>query len=43
MMITQGIKAGVPFAWFTADETYRQAEWLEDQDMSVRIATMAIR
>jgi SRSO17 transposase len=43
-MISRVIAAGVPFAWFTADETYGQAKylqaWLEDQDVSY---VMAIR
>ena len=43
-MIGQAIAAGVPFAWFTADETYGQAKflqaWLERQDVSY---VMAIR
>jgi SRSO17 transposase len=37
-MISRAIAAGVPFAWFTADEVYGQAKylhaWLEDQDVS---------
>jgi SRSO17 transposase len=28
-MISQAIAAGVPFAWFTADETYGQAKCLQ--------------
>ena len=36
-MIARAVAAGVPFAWFTADETYGQAKWLqawlEDQDI----------
>ena len=28
-MISRAIAAGVPFAWFTADETYGQAKWLQ--------------
>ena len=36
-MISRAIAAGVPFAWFTADETYGQAKWLQawlgDQDI----------
>ena len=28
-MIARAIAAGVPFAWFTADETYGQAKWLQ--------------
>ena len=43
-MIARAIAAGVPFAWFTADEVYGQAKWLqawlEDQDVSY---VMAIR
>jgi SRSO17 transposase len=43
-MISRAIAAGVPFAWFTADEVYGQAKWLqawlEDQDVSY---VMAIR
>jgi len=43
-MIARAIAAGVPFGWFTADETYGQAKWLqawlEDQDLSY---VMAIR
>ena len=36
-MIARAVAAGVPFAWFTADETYGQAKWLqawlEEQDI----------
>ena len=36
-MIARTVTAGVPFAWFTADEAYGQAKWLqawlEDQDI----------
>jgi SRSO17 transposase len=36
-MIARAVAAGVPFAWFTADEAYGQAKWLqawlEDQDI----------
>src|ERR1700756_594593 len=36
-MIARAVAAGVPFAWFTADEAYGQAkwlqDWLEDQDI----------
>ena len=43
-MISRAIAAGVPFAWFTADETYGQAKylqaWLEGRDVSY---VMAIR
>ncbi len=43
-MIARAIAAGVPFAWFTADETYGQAKylqaWLEGRDVSY---VMAIR
>jgi SRSO17 transposase len=34
-MLARAVEAGVPFAWFTADEVYGQApylrEWLEDR------------
>jgi SRSO17 transposase len=44
VMISRAITAGVPFAWFTADETYGQAKylqaWLEGQDVSY---VMAVR
>src|SRR5580693_114020 len=43
-MIARAVAAGVPFAWFTADEAYGQARWLqawlEDQDI---FYVMAIR
>jgi SRSO17 transposase len=43
-MIARAVAAGVPFAWFTADETYGQAKWLqawlEDRDI---FYVMAIR
>ena len=43
-MISRAIEAGVPFAWFTADEAYGQAKWLqawlEERDVSY---VMAIR
>jgi SRSO17 transposase len=43
-MIARAIAAGVPFAWFTADEVYGQAKylqaWLQDRDVSY---VMAIR
>jgi SRSO17 transposase len=43
-MIARAVAAGVPFAWFTADEAYGQAKWLrawlEDQDICY---VMAIR
>jgi SRSO17 transposase len=43
-MISRAIEAGVPFAWFTADEAYGQAKWLqawlEEQDVSY---VMAVR
>jgi SRSO17 transposase len=43
-MISRAIAAGVPFAWFTADEAYGRARWLqawlEEQDVSY---VMAIR
>jgi SRSO17 transposase len=28
-MIARAAQAGVPFAWFTADEAYGQANWLK--------------
>ena len=41
-MLSRAIAAGVPFAWFTADEVYGQAKylhaWLEDQDVSYVLA-----
>ena len=44
VMISRAIEASVPFSWFTADEVYGQAKylqaWLEDQDV---FYVMAIR
>jgi SRSO17 transposase len=44
VMLARAIEAGVPFAWFTADEVYGQAKylrrWLEDRDVAY---VMAIR
>jgi len=41
-MIARAIAAGVPFAWFTADEAYGQARylraWLEERDVSYVVA-----
>jgi SRSO17 transposase len=41
-MLARAIGAGVPFAWFTADEVYGQAKylhaWLEDRDVSYVLA-----
>jgi SRSO17 transposase len=41
-MISRAIEAGVPFAWFTADEAYGQAKylhaWLEDRDVPYVLA-----
>ena len=41
-MIARAIEAGVPFAWFTADEAYGQAKylhaWLEDRDLHYVLA-----
>jgi SRSO17 transposase len=41
-MLSRAIAAGVPFAWFTADEAYGQAKylhaWLEDWDVSYVLA-----
>jgi hypothetical protein len=37
-MLARAIEAGVPFAWFTADEVYRQAKylrrWLEERGVA---------
>jgi SRSO17 transposase len=42
-MIARALAAGVPFAWFTADEIYGQARylraWLEEQGVSYVMAT----
>jgi SRSO17 transposase len=42
-MIERAVSAGVPFAWFTADEAYGQnpglRTWLEEQDISYVMAT----
>ena len=41
-MLQRAIEAGVPFAWFTADEVYGQAKylhaWLEEHDVSYVLA-----
>jgi SRSO17 transposase len=41
-MLSRALAAGVPFAWFTADEVYGQAKylhaWLEDRDVSYVLA-----
>jgi SRSO17 transposase len=43
MMIERAVAAGVPFAWFTADEAYGQnpglRAWLEEQDIAYVMAT----
>jgi SRSO17 transposase len=43
MMLERAIAAGVPFAWFTADELYGQnpglRTWLEGQDIAYVMAT----
>jgi SRSO17 transposase len=43
MMLQRAIAAGVPFAWFTADEAYGQnpglRSWLEEQDVAYVMAT----
>jgi SRSO17 transposase len=43
MMIERAVAAGVPFAWFTADEAYGQnpglRAWLEQQDIAYVMAT----
>jgi SRSO17 transposase len=42
-MLERAVAAGVPFAWFTADEAYGQnpglRDWLEDQDIAYVMAT----
>ena len=42
-MIERAVAAGVPFAWFTADEAYGQnpglRAWLEEQDIAYVMAT----
>lgn len=42
-MLERALGAGVPFAWFTADEAYGQAgylrEWLESRDVAYVLAT----
>jgi SRSO17 transposase len=42
-MIARAIEAGVPFAWFTADEAYGQVKylrtWLEERDVFHVVAT----
>ena len=42
-MIERAVEAGVPFAWFTADEAYGQNPglrgWLEDHDIAYVMAT----
>jgi SRSO17 transposase len=43
MMVERAVEAGVPFAWFTADEAYGQnpglRAWLEEQDIAYVMAT----
>jgi SRSO17 transposase len=43
MMLARALDAGVPFAWFTADEAYGQnpglRQWLEEADVSYVLAT----
>ena len=43
MMVERAVAAGVPFAWFTADEAYGQnpglRAWLEGQDIAYVMAT----
>jgi SRSO17 transposase len=43
VMLERAVAAGVPFAWFTADEAYGQnpglRDWLEDQDIAYVMAT----
>jgi SRSO17 transposase len=42
-MLQRAVEAGVPFAWFTADEAYGQnpglRTWLEEQDIAYVMAT----
>jgi SRSO17 transposase len=42
-MVSRAIEAGVPFAWFTADEAYGQVKylrvWLEERDVHHVVAT----
>jgi SRSO17 transposase len=42
-MLERAVAAGVPFAWFTADEAYGQnpglREWLEESDIAYVMAT----
>ncbi|WP_213457483.1 IS701 family transposase, partial [Rhizomonospora bruguierae] len=42
-MLQRAVEAGVPFAWFTADEAYGQnpglRTWLEDEDIAYVMAT----
>ncbi|QOC92068.1 IS701 family transposase [Micromonospora craniellae] len=42
-MLERAVAAGVPFAWFTADEAYGQSPglrgWLQEQDISYVMAT----
>ncbi len=44
-MIARAVAAGVPFAWFTADEIYGQAKWLQAwlEDRDIRLAARPIR
>jgi SRSO17 transposase len=43
MMLERAVAAGVPFAWFTADEAFGQnpglRDWLEEQDIAYVMAT----
>jgi SRSO17 transposase len=45
-MLARALDAGVPFAWFTADEVYGQAgylrDWLEEHDASYVLAIRSI-
>jgi SRSO17 transposase len=43
-MVSRALEAGLPFAWFTADEVYGQAKWLQSwlEDRGVSYV-MAIR
>jgi SRSO17 transposase len=45
-MIERTVAAGVPFAWFTADELYGHNPglrgWLEEQDITYVMATLRV-
>ena len=45
-MLARAVDAGVPFAWFTADEVYGQAgylrDWLEEHDAGYVLSMLAL-